>query len=112
MQDDGRVNVLHVPYHGAAPALTHLFGGQVQFYFSSMQGRQATRLGSDDCNALRLVALPDILVLSEFVPGYEATNWYCVGVPKNRPRQGVSTSHSGAAHVAFEQMKTLGPYNV
>src|SRR5262249_38752893 len=29
-----------------------------------------------------------------------------------RPRQGVSTSHSGAAHVAFERMKTLGPYDV
>jgi tripartite-type tricarboxylate transporter receptor subunit TctC len=51
------LNLVHVPYRGQAPALTDLLGGQVQVYFagipSSIQyGRQTTRAGGDDRDAL------------------------------------------------------------
>jgi tripartite-type tricarboxylate transporter receptor subunit TctC len=85
------VNIVHVPYRGGAPAITDLLGGQVQVYFGplleSIEHIRAGRLRPlAVTTAVRLEALPDIPVVAEFVPGYEASGWHGVGAPANTPR--------------------------
>jgi tripartite-type tricarboxylate transporter receptor subunit TctC len=85
------VNLQHVPYRGSAPALTDLIGGQVQVMFdnmpSSIEHIRAGKLRAlAVTTATRSEALPDVPVLSDFVPGYEASAWFGVGVPKGTPR--------------------------
>ena len=84
------VNMLHVPYRGAAPALADLLGGQVQVCFggviSAIEYIRAVRLRAlAVTTASRLEALQDIPSLSEFLPGYEATDWKGIGMPRNTP---------------------------
>jgi tripartite-type tricarboxylate transporter receptor subunit TctC len=86
------VNMVHVPYRGAAPALTDLLGGQVQVMFDTMPPSIAyIRAGKlrplAVTTASRSVALPNIPTVGEFVPGYEASGWVGVGVPKNTPTE-------------------------
>jgi len=84
------VNLVHVPYRGAAPAVTDLLAGQVQVYFDPIPNSIGyIRAGKVRplaiTSATRSEALPDVPTVSEFVPGYEATTWYGVGVPRNTP---------------------------
>jgi tripartite-type tricarboxylate transporter receptor subunit TctC len=84
------VNMILVPYRGAAPALVDLLGGQIQVLFdvmtSSIAYIKAGKLRAlAVTTATRSEALPDIPTVGEFVPGYEASAWYGVGVPKNTP---------------------------
>jgi len=84
------VNMLHVPYRGAGPALADLLGGQVQVCFggviSAIEYIRAGRLRAlAVTTASRLEALQDIPSLSEFLPGYEATDWKGIGMPRNTP---------------------------
>jgi tripartite-type tricarboxylate transporter receptor subunit TctC len=86
------VNLVHLPYRGQGPALTDLLGGQVQVYFagilSSIQYVRAAKLRAlAVTTATRSEALPDVPTLSEFVPGYEASGWFIIGVPKNTPTE-------------------------
>jgi len=82
------VDITHVPYRGAAPALTDLAGGQVQVAFIG----PAASIGfvrSEKIHALavtsktRAAVLPDVPTVGEFVPGYEASNWFGLVAPKN-----------------------------
>ena len=75
------VDMVHVPYRGAAPALTDLLGGQVQVMFDAMPASiEYIRAGKLRAlavtTATRSEALPDIPTVGEFVPGYEASAWY------------------------------------
>ena len=84
------VDLVHVPYRGAAPALTDLLGGQVQVMFPGMPGSiEYIRAGKLRALAVttetRSEALPDIPTVGDFVPGYEASQWFGVGAPKNTP---------------------------
>jgi tripartite-type tricarboxylate transporter receptor subunit TctC len=84
------VNMVHVPYRGSGPMLTDLLGGQVQVAIdgmsSSIEHIRASKLrGLGVATARRSEALPDIPTVSEFVPGYEASGWCGVGVPRNTP---------------------------
>jgi tripartite-type tricarboxylate transporter receptor subunit TctC len=86
------VNMLHVPYRGAAPALTDLLGGQVQVSFASMpaaiQYITAGKLRAlAVTTATRSEVLPEVPTVGEFVAGYEASVWYGVGAPKNTPAE-------------------------
>ena len=86
------VDMVHVPYRGAAPALTDLLGGQVQVMFDTMPASiEYIRAGKLRAlavtTATRSEALPDIPTVGEFVPGYEASGWYGVGAPKNTPAE-------------------------
>jgi tripartite-type tricarboxylate transporter receptor subunit TctC len=86
------VNMVHVPYRGAAPALTDLIGGQVQAMIdttpASMAYIRAGRLRPLAVTTpTRADVLPDIPTVGDFVPGYEATSWFGVGVPRNTPAE-------------------------
>ena len=84
------VNLVHVPYRGAGPALVDLLGGQVQVMFASMSSSiEYVRAGKLRAlavtTATRSPVLPDIPTVAEFVPGYEASFWTGVGAPRDTP---------------------------
>ena len=86
------VDMLHVPYKGAGPALTDLVGGQVQVLFDNLSSSIAyIRAGKLRALAVTTVtrakALPEIPTVGEFVPGYEASAWQGIGAPKNTPSE-------------------------
>jgi tripartite-type tricarboxylate transporter receptor subunit TctC len=86
------VEMIHVPYRGAGPALVDLLSGQVQVMFPTMPASiEYVRAGKLRAlavtTATRSDALPDIPTVAEFVPGYEASQWYGVGVPKDTPTE-------------------------
>ena len=81
----------HVPYRGAAPAITDLLGGQVQLIFDNMPSiLQHVRAGSVRALAVtgtvRSPLLPDVPVLADTIPGYEASALFGMGAPKNTPK--------------------------
>jgi tripartite-type tricarboxylate transporter receptor subunit TctC len=82
----------HVPYRGAAPAITDLLGGQVQVIFDNMPSIiQHVRAGSVRAlgvtSAAKSSLLPDVPTVAETVPGYEATALFGMGAPKNTPKE-------------------------
>jgi tripartite-type tricarboxylate transporter receptor subunit TctC len=86
------VDLVHVPYRGLGPALTDLLGGQVQVMFGGTTASIAyTRTGKLRALAVttteRSELLPDLPTLGDFVPGYEASQWYGIGAPKNTPTE-------------------------
>ena len=86
------VDMVHVPYRGAGPALTDLLGGQVQAMFpgmsSSIEHVRAGRLRAlAVTTASRSDALPDIPTVGDFIPGYEASTWSGIGAPKGTPAE-------------------------
>ncbi len=89
-------NMLHVPYHGDAPAVADLLGGQVQVLFDliilSVEHIRAGKLRAlAVTSATRSAALPDLPTVAEFVPGYEAAAWQGIGAPKDTPPEIVQT---------------------
>jgi tripartite-type tricarboxylate transporter receptor subunit TctC len=90
------VDLLHVPYRGAGPALTDLLGGQVQVIFEPVPSIiEYIKTGKLRALAVTTVArseaLPDIPSLSDFVPGYEASSWFGVAAPKSTPSEIIDT---------------------
>jgi tripartite-type tricarboxylate transporter receptor subunit TctC len=86
------VNLVHVPYRGQGPALTDLLGGQLQVIFATTPGTtEYVRTGRLNAlgvtTAARADALPDVPPIADFVPGYEASQWYGVGAPKATPAE-------------------------
>jgi len=84
------VDMVHVPYRGAAPATADLLAGQVQVYFTGatnvVEYVKAGKLRAlAVTTATRLETLPDTPTVADFVPGYEASTWYGVGAPTNTP---------------------------
>ena len=84
------VKMQHVPFRGAAPAITDLLGGQVQVIFDNMPSiLQHIRSGALRALAVttttRSAQLPDTPTVAETVPGYEASALFGMGAPKNTP---------------------------
>jgi tripartite-type tricarboxylate transporter receptor subunit TctC len=82
------VDMVHVPYRGAAPALTDLMSGQVQVMFaaSTVEHIKAGKVRPlAVTTATRSELLPDIPALSEFLPGYDAAAWMGISAPANTP---------------------------
>src|SRR5258706_1728777 len=82
----------HVPYPGAAPAITDMLGGQVHLFFDHMTSIvQHIRAGSLRALAVTSTArsplLPDVPALAETISGYEASALFGMGVPKNTPKE-------------------------
>ena len=86
------VDMVLVPYRGAALALTDLFAGQVQVYFSptpaAIEYIRAGKLRAlAVTTAARSAALPDVASMAESVPGYEASIWQGIGAPRATPTE-------------------------
>jgi tripartite-type tricarboxylate transporter receptor subunit TctC len=84
------VNMVHVPYRGAAPALSELLAGQVQVLIDNMptsiEHVRAGRVrGLGVTSTRRSDALPMVPAIAEFLPGYEATSFFGIGAPRDTP---------------------------
>lgn len=84
------VKMVHVPYRGQGPALSDLLGGQVQVYFATTPGtsdfvRTGKLLALAVTTATRAEVFSDLPKAGDFVPGYEASQWYGMSAPKNTP---------------------------
>jgi tripartite-type tricarboxylate transporter receptor subunit TctC len=86
----GGVNMLHVPYRGQGPALTDLLGGQVQVLFATAPGtidyiRTGKLRALAVTTASRAEVLRDLPTVGNFLPGYEASQWYGIAAPGRTP---------------------------
>ena len=84
------IDIVHVPYRGAGPAMVDLMGGQVQVMFNTMSASlQHVRAGKLRALAVatktRQAALPNVPTVAEFVPGFEASFWTGIAGPKGMP---------------------------
>jgi tripartite-type tricarboxylate transporter receptor subunit TctC len=84
------VNMVHVPYRGEPPAITDLLGGRVQIMFGNVtasieQIRSGALRALAVTTATRVEVLPDVPTVADTVPGYEASGWFGIGVPKGTP---------------------------
>ena len=104
------IDIVHVPYKGAAPALNDVIGGQVQMLISGVSSA-APHARSGKLRALgvtspqRLAALPDVAAIAETVPGYEVLTWYGVFLPAGTPA-GIAKSLHAAVVAAVNQQDT------
>jgi tripartite-type tricarboxylate transporter receptor subunit TctC len=84
------VDLVHVPYRGQGPALSDLLGGQVQVLFAATPGT-TDYIATGKLRALAITTaaradvLPQLATIADFVPGYEASQWYGISAPKNTP---------------------------
>jgi tripartite-type tricarboxylate transporter receptor subunit TctC len=86
------VDMLHVSYRGAGPALIDLLGGQMQVMFDTTPGSiQHIKAGTLRALAVtttsRSEALPELPTVADFVPGYESSQWYGLGAPRTTPAE-------------------------
>jgi tripartite-type tricarboxylate transporter receptor subunit TctC len=84
------INMVHVPYRGGAPALTDLLAGQVHVMFDNIPTcaehvKSGKLRGLAVTSTTRSEVLPDLPVVADFLPGYEASAWYGISAPKNTP---------------------------
>jgi tripartite-type tricarboxylate transporter receptor subunit TctC len=86
------VNIVHIPYKGSGPALADLIGGQVDVMFDNLTSsighiRSGRLRALAITSATRYPELPELPTMQEAgVPGYEATAWFGIVVPKGTPR--------------------------
>jgi tripartite-type tricarboxylate transporter receptor subunit TctC len=88
----GGFRLTHVPYRGAAPALTDLVGGTANIMFDNLgvsltqvQGGKIRLLGV--ATAKRMASLPDVPTIGETLPGFESAAWFAVVAPPGTPKQ-------------------------
>jgi tripartite-type tricarboxylate transporter receptor subunit TctC len=92
------IDIVHVPYKGAGPAMTDLMGGQVQMLITGFSGA-APHVKAGKLRALgatgakRMKAMPDLPTIGETVPGYEVTSWYGIVAPVGTPRSVITKLH-------------------
>jgi tripartite-type tricarboxylate transporter receptor subunit TctC len=90
------LDMMHVPYRSSGPALTDLISGQVQVMFdaisSSVEHIRGGRLRPIAVTtATKAEALPEVPVIADAVPGYEVSNWFGFGMPRNTPADVIMT---------------------
>jgi len=84
------IDMVHVPYKGSAPALIDLISGQNHVIFDNMPGIIGFIRGGElralaVTTARRATQLPDVPTVAESIPGFEASAWFGVAVPKGTP---------------------------
>lgn len=81
--------MLHVPYRGAAPAVTDLMAGQVDIYFSDTSAIALVRQGQVKALGVttkeRWPGLPEVPALNETLDGFDISNWYGISAPAGTP---------------------------
>ena len=96
------INIMHIPYKGAAPAMNDLLAGHVPLMMTSV-GPAVPHIKAGKLKALgvtsakRLSNLPDVPTIGETVPGYEANSWFAMWGPGNMPKEIVSTLNKAIA---------------
>jgi tripartite-type tricarboxylate transporter receptor subunit TctC len=92
------VNMLSVPYRSGPPALTDLIGGHVHAMIDTLPSSIAY-IKAGKLRALAVVAparsemLPDVPMITDFIPGYDASALFGIGVPKNTATEIVDSLH-------------------
>jgi tripartite-type tricarboxylate transporter receptor subunit TctC len=106
------LDLVRVGYRGGGPALADLLGGQVQVMFETTLAtlphiRDGKLRALAVTSVARSPALPDIPIMAEFVPGYEATAWYGLGAPKGTSAEIVETLNN-AVNLGLADSKIEG----
>jgi tripartite-type tricarboxylate transporter receptor subunit TctC len=90
------IDIVHVPYRGAAPAMTDLIAGRLQLYFDNMPGvlpqvREGRVRALAVAGAERAAALPELPTMAEAgLPGFEASSWFGMAAPSGTPQALIS----------------------
>ena len=106
------LNLVHVPYKGGAPAVADLISGHVQVVFAPLsESIQQVKAGKLRALAVttsaRLAVLPDVPTVAEFVPGYEASGFAGIGVPRGTPVEIINLLNKELnAGLASDKIKT------
>jgi tripartite-type tricarboxylate transporter receptor subunit TctC len=106
-----QVDMTHVPYRGAGPAVVDLLGGQIQIFFGSAPAAidhiRAGRIRAlAVTTAARFEGLPDLPTVADFVPGYDASQWFAIGLRKNSPPEIIAKLNQEISEVlSDEKMK-------
>jgi tripartite-type tricarboxylate transporter receptor subunit TctC len=106
------IDMVHLPYRGGAPAMIDLLGGRVQVMFDTIpQAINYVRDGKLRALAVttttRSATLPNVPVMSDFVPGFQAGSWWGLAAPKDTPHEIVHVlSHTTNAVLSDPRMKT------
>ena len=101
------IEMTHVPYRGAGPAMNDLLPGRVSVMFSNLPGvmpqvQSKTVRGLGITSAKRIAAAPDIPTIGETVPGYEVSTWWGVFAPARTPADVIEKIHA-------DTVAALGP---
>lgn len=105
------INLVHIPYKGAGPALVDVVAGQVQIICTSplpaMPHVKTGRLRALAMTSLaRSPAYPDVPTVAETVPGYQSTLWYALLAPAGTPQPIIRRVHADAVKaLAAPQMR-------
>jgi tripartite-type tricarboxylate transporter receptor subunit TctC len=88
------IDMKHIPYKGAGPAITDLISGQVDVLFDNMPSiighiRAGSVRALGVTTSQRSPALPDVPAVAETVPGYEASAWFGASAPKGTPQAAI-----------------------
>src|SRR5829696_9426226 len=86
------INMQHVPYRGGAPALTDMLSGQMHVMFDNIPTcaehvKSGKLRGLAVTSTTRSEVLPDLPLVADFLPGYEASAWYGLAAPKGTPAE-------------------------
>lgn len=111
-----KVDITNVPYKGGAPALQDTVGGQTQMVFANealpfIKDKRLTGLAVT--TAQRSPLAPELPALSETLPGYDVTSWYCAFAPAGTPQDIVERMSAAMASIIKDEavrprLATLG----
>jgi len=92
MKSMTRIDIVHVPYKGASPALTDVMGGQIQASVGNLPGGPLAAIKAGKVRALGVTSakrnkqIPDVPSFGETIPGYDVSSWYGIAAPAGLPK--------------------------
>jgi tripartite-type tricarboxylate transporter receptor subunit TctC len=112
------IDIVHVPYKGAGPAMSELMGGQVQMLITgasaAMPHVKAGKLRAlASTGGKRLAVMPDLPTIGETVHGYDVNSWYGIFAPAGTPQSIVARLNSEISKIVHrpdvdERLNGLG----